>query len=1048
MSLDRFIVNYPIRSDNNFGAKMGAKKEFRELLENPNADNPDDPFFRNYQMLIGRWWSPFTNNKIGCIRWDPGVGKTRGGLIFSQFWRKYSSHKKTLVLATSTIITRALEEEVARYNKFDVELDTKKYTQGPRGDGKIKARAKRVKKHGFVKNTVTKLMNEQKRMVGLIALKGSKKKTDEDDIKIKETNLTNQEREQRLEQMRKRIRSTYKDYIIIVDEAHLYRATRFAKQGYNDLLFFIDSIRDICPILFLTATPIVDTWKDLFSLIGLMLDPKSRQEMEEQISQIDAKNLLDVSEIEINNLIGKYAYGLFSDRDATGIVPHKINIPRDGYKNIKYQISSDDVTMDLRSDLYPVFMSDYQTRICMIKEGSDIVKKGKDILSDDTMSKLEEKGSFHNILRQHYDFTPPYIDGNPMSIEELIVERDKKFYPSSNAILIRKDISATKQSMESDMIFHVYMNDNIIDTTRGMGKYSAKYAELYRLLMYQPELQNIPGYVHTLWVEYGTKPIAAMLNEMGWEQYTGTESVSSTNPNRFAVIHGSVKEVQITKILEAFSSEKNRDGSILRLIIGSKKTGISISLPTAQFFIEMSSDYNENSNIQAEGRVFRTNSLNWIPNPKDRKVYTANMVSLPSIPSEFEEEREQYIKDVMEHGFIENKSYLNIKSNEENVEREYSISPLTLEINMYYLSSKKSDMSKIAMKKIKEVSIESIILSNMDTPIDTSTCHLLYSSVEKAITKSKISKSISDNWFYQMNPQNMLDMRAVSELISDHSLTMTKYGLPRPIQSYGSVITAYFGNPLKSQDQFSLIYDRNFFVLKENKVYSKRSIDTAIDLLLSAPNDEFDFNRFMCREHLLDNKIIALEVALATPQKLISVSKIKVFNAKRKLLLSLFQDFWQTFSKNTMVHILWYGIKDNSHLTKIGINATPRLKTRQLLYENNVAESNWKYIDTIQKETLYLSVMSKNLLDKENEIIKNSEKYGYYIHFSIFDSEMKLKKIVTKDKRKVSSYAVGSPEVKEITEKILGKKIDNIELEDLRRELYYKGKELGIMMIR
>jgi hypothetical protein len=82
------------------------------------------------------------------------------------------------------------------------------------------------------------------------------------------------------------IRLHYKDYNFIFDEVHTLRRTSEDKSRYRDTITLIDAVRDICPVLLLTATPIVDKWKDIFSIVGMMYPPDVREELYRQIDPI------------------------------------------------------------------------------------------------------------------------------------------------------------------------------------------------------------------------------------------------------------------------------------------------------------------------------------------------------------------------------------------------------------------------------------------------------------------------------------------------------------------------------------------------------------------------------------------------------------------------------------------------------------------------------------------------------------------------------------------------------------------------------------------
>lgn len=1118
-SLHKFIVHYPPSDDPNYIQEMGTKLEFRELLllKDPSGENEDDPFFYNYQALVSRWWAPWTNNRIGLLRWDPGSGKTRGALAFALTWMRHSHHKKVIFISNSDIVLRSIEDEVVKYNNFDIELERGVYKQGRRAHGKTIRKSRYVKKQGFERYNISSFMNKVRSRYQEEADKGVY------------TNIMDY------------IRDAFHDYVVIVDEVHGLRGVTKDKQQYNDIITFLDSVRESCPILLMTATPIVNTWKDIFSILGMLHGPDVRKEMQDQIRGIRTYTN-DPREIElIDQLVFKYSKGLVSDRRSTGVVPTKVALPGpynfDAGSQIKFSIvnypdTDEEERIDLEENIFPLFMSSYQTEYTSRIEGKEGLKdkeisdQAYSILGkltaasaavDDTIVtknvsvNLAMNNSLYLNLRIAYDFAPPFEitdEGTAVSIKvnELVYMdmNTRHYYPSNSATIKTVDgidenvfliswVRPTDEQLEtwnkalqgyytSKNIKngHLFTSDNVLfpDLDTGLGKYSIKYAMLVWMLRYHPVLQDLPGYIHTLWVETGTKLIAAALNTNGWEQYVGNEPIDQPTYTtdgdlipRFAIIDGNTKPTHITRIIETFNSAKNREGKILRVVLGSRKSGISISLTNGRFFIELSPDFNKATRIQSEGRVFRADSLLWMKQlGMPREVFTADILTLPSIPIETEEDIEihnEYIGSIR-NGFLINQSFLQIASTDGDQVRVFDINPVTIEARMYQLSEIKYSMGKRASKALRRGSIENIVKFHRNRPVNTITHALLYGASYRKEIKDSILDTITHQWIYPLDREDMYVMKTASDMISHHTMANTRYGMPRPVQSFSGIITAsrdaqiggITGTP-SSQGQLSLIYERNFFLVGEQKGYPVNAIRSTISLLMKSPLDRYDFYRFLADMNLSDSKVIALELALVMPIKLLKPDELSEFNKRRDLILSLFEHFWDAFGGGRVVHILWYAIKNNSYLSKLGINNVPSLKTRILTYDistnasySGSTENRWRYIENTEREAIYLSRMAMEILRREEAIIKRSMSYGYYLHLSLYDGELRLREINIEDKRKSKTFVVDINNIPTVIASILGISTDQLSQKylgkeyQLKRDIFFRGEQLKIIIIR
>lgn len=1118
--LHQFIVHYPTVDDPNYIQEMGTKLEYRELLllKDASGTYDDDPFFYNYQALVGRWWAPWTNNRVGLLRWDPGSGKTRGALAFALAWMRHSHHKKAIFISNSDIVLRAIEDEVVKYNNYDIELDKGTYKQGRRGHGKTIRKSRYVKKQGFDRVNISSFMNKVRgRYEELV---------DESDRRGTST----------FDTLEAYIRHEFRDYVIIVDEVHGLRDATKEKKQYNDIIAFLDATREVCPILLMTATPIVNTWRDIFSILGMMHPPHIRREIEESIQGISTYTKSDEDMNLIDELVFKYSRGLVSDRRSTGVVPEKVPLPgpysyadgkQIGFSIINYTDGEEDEPLHLEENIYPMFMSAYQTEYTSRLEGKeglkdgDIVSNASSILNDlssvpddedhkagrsTRASRTVNLTSSNNLyldLRKAYDFATPFeidIDGNavPIVMTDLVeVDTSTRQYRPTNHAIIKLVDGSTESIFDIvwleptyDQIriwndtLESYYDANAIDRSKrilfdwnnvrfpsletGLGKYSVKYAMLIWMLKYHPCLQDIPGYIHTLWVEMGTKLIAASLASNGWEQYVGNDTIDRASVDnegniipRFAIIDGNTKPTHITRIIEAFNSPNNRNGSVLRVVLGSRKSGVSISLTNGRFFMELSPDFNKATRIQSEGRVFRADSLAWMRElGMKREVFTADILALPSMDhiSDSDDIIEDYMNDI-QNGMLCNKAYVSLDADTVR----YNINPVTIEARMYQLSEIKYRMGERASDALRRASIETIISFTRDEPTDTSTHALLYGHNRRRDIREDILEGISTQWLYPTDPTDMYTMRTIADMVSTHTLAKTRYGMSRPVQSFSNVVTACRDVQISasSMANLSLVYERNFFLVEEVKTYSESAIRNTVQLVMSAPTTRFEFYRYFSDTNIGDSKAIALEMALVMPTGVMDENQLSMFNERRPLILSLFDNFWSVFGDSRIVHVLWYGTKNNSYLSKLGINHTPTLKTRMISYCPSIdpslsgcTDARWRYIESIERESIYLSSLSRQIALLEENVRSKASSYGYYVHLSVYDGELRLREIYKDDKRRSKTFIVSLDLIPDVVSSIMDTPIDVLrnrygsDTNEFKRDFFHRAEDIGILIIR
>ena len=649
----------------------------------------------------------------------------------------------------------------------------------------------------------------------------------------------------------------------------------------------------------------------------------------------------------------------------------------------------------------------------MIDEGDEYILLDDLItfvsIDGEVVPDLDQIDQIKTILANYGALNREYIeDSIVIDSPDKLVRYDpvgRKFVPTDLAI---RNVT-TSRGVESENIFKIYYEDDGISMRMdiGLAKYSIKYATIIDLVKRNPQLSTSMGYFHTIWVKWGTKLISAALISNGWDQYDNiTDPQTLDNSPRFAVIHsfGQTDHSSATSnILELASSVNNRNGEKLQIIVGSKKSAVSLSFTNAKFFFELSPDFNKSTGIQSRGRVLRANSLSWLKGA-DRFVYVMDVLAMPKPKCP------DLIED-LQNRLIINKTY--------DCDDE-QINPFTIEVAMYLTAQRKYHVNEQLMTRLREISIETIIKSpdTQDMIYDIHNYELLYSDRKIMEREATIRDYISSSWNFPYSSK-MIDLFAIANLISSYTMIPNRYGKICPITAMEDGISLHSN----SKDHTSIIYDIIFFI--DEPYVNLSLIQDTIKVVLLLPNDETVFKVKMCK---IDNrlKICALELAIASIKVRSSVYNIP--SPKREWILDLFNLFWSYDPKTSQLyHILWYSVIGSSHLKKTGTfnlknivseceheTRTLRADMKKFNKEEEI-NSRWTSVSSLDQEKFYLTYLGTYISVMEDNRIQAAKELGsnYYFYLSLQDGELRMRDYGVSsigrltDKRTIRSYVVG-----------------------------------------
>jgi len=139
-------------------------------------------------------------------------------------------------------------------------------------------------------------------------------------------------------------------------------------------------------------------------------------------------------------------------------------------------------------------------------------------------------------------------------------------------------------------------------------EYGAKYADTIQNILDEPQIMR---YVYISWVRMGVVIFGILLELQGFRYYNAMTplTVDSRPMKRYAIITERTTKKQLTNILHAANMIENKYGDYLKVVIGSPKSSIGISLINARQVDIMQADWHRGGTSQVISRIIRNNSL-------------------------------------------------------------------------------------------------------------------------------------------------------------------------------------------------------------------------------------------------------------------------------------------------------------------------------------------------------------------------------------------------------------------------------------------------------
>jgi len=573
-----FLPSYPDIDDPKLSYEILRRKEFYDLQLGHTEDIPtttDTPLLT--QKIESRAFNPHTPYPGEIIFAEPGTGKTcTTEFIINTFLE--SPYFRALIISPGDVLLKNFAKDISKKcatSKFTVKFEGS-ILEKKRGSALSKCE-KNLDKKACINDLLK--AGEEKASTKKVVKTYDMKTFSEIFVAIR--NMKDED-----------IKALYSHRIIFIDEAHLLRNEENAKEKYYDDLVRLVEVAEGIRLFSLTGTPIWDKTEDLASLVNLYLEEKDRLKTGAAFNKtyITKDNKINESAIPA---LRKAFHGRISFLRSLSSSARKdfMGVTSPWMKHMA---------------IFPVAMSGFQNKITELLETEE--KK----LDTGLKSKSREASNFvgpdYKIVKGKVE----YITEN----EVVVPLYGSEFY--EKAITFNKDLKS-----------YVYTSPEYLGIiSDNLSEYSTK---LSFIADYSDENPNEVMWIYNKSVKTGSGVIndALILSALKkgkkprflWAK-TIDELKRPSEVPKFIVISsefGTFNNPEIiTKALEIVSSPENKYGKLCKMVFGTKKSVLGLTIKNARCAIIKYPHWNTSEIDQALARTARVGSAANFEDEKER----------------------------------------------------------------------------------------------------------------------------------------------------------------------------------------------------------------------------------------------------------------------------------------------------------------------------------------------------------------------------------------------------------------------------------------------
>ena len=592
-------MSYPDRTNPDFNKKLISKREFYENRLNSNApifENPTGNSLEPHQKFLRNYMSINTQYDSLLIFHEMGVGKTCAAISICETFKG----KKFILVKNDSIATNFKNELKSKFCTGD------KYINDAERDEWRSLRGKNEKKN-FNAMLSSRIRNEGYSFMTYSMLVSNAKK-----MNLKDPAVT----------IPKKSELNLNDTLIVVDECH----NLFGNDAYTTLRRILDRSYNY-KIVLLSATPVFDNLTELPELLNLLDKsnhlPVRKTLLSSQPNFLEKKLPFGSSRNTSKTSVQEDA--VFSLTDYGKEMTLKAIHGRISY--LKSNPSSFPKRIEMGKPISPnkgsivvvdCPMSDYQFSVYLKAEERDrnppkdekrsvALKHSSDAATIAYPGEVYGKRGFQAVIRSGSDKGPTTTkkSGGGAGLAAKLGLGTSIKASSGEVVQIKKGKNAR----------NLYLKDEFKDIFSGsnLKNFSSKIFKIVE------NIKNNKGtcFVYSQFVtDAGISAVAAALVANGFEEYTGS---TFERENRFAILDGNTDVKEREVIRQLFSSPENKDGKIIKVIMGTAVISEGITFKNVRNVHLLEPSWNMSRMEQIIGRAVRNKSHDDLP-PSERKV--------------------------------------------------------------------------------------------------------------------------------------------------------------------------------------------------------------------------------------------------------------------------------------------------------------------------------------------------------------------------------------------------------------------------------------------
>lgn len=611
---------YPIFEDKEFNLKIHAKKEFRDYqntdVKDINFDKKFDDIcnsdfeLTNHQYFVKNYLSSNTPYNSLLLYHGLGTGKTCSAISICEEIRKIykrTAYNKRIMIIASPNVQNNFKTQLFDSSKLKKENDVWKLNNTCVGNiilDEIFPKQNNNLSKNIIINSVERFINKHYVFMGYIEF----------------ANYIN-----KLQDKKKSLHKEFNNRLLVIDEIHNMKTTCEKSNTLcaANLRLLVDNVK-FMKLVFLTATPMFNSYSEIFELLNLMRSNDNLPRINENdILDKEGNFIVDDNtgeETGLQNFI-EYTRGYVSF--VRGENPYsfpfriwpKLHSPNESSTNMKsYPMYSPDKQLIPEND--KIKYLDLYTNSLM---RNTFQFKAYQLLKTKYDSQDIATPHIINSMNQTLNFAyPDYIDTNEFNKHNSLYGKDgllrlmnynetKILSTNTNNESSRKVQYSYKQSTLTDY-------GKIFDHTI-IGEYSHKLKNIADNIT----KSNGIVLIYSQFIEGGLIPTALMLEELGMNRYDGDNLLQTTNKNtklsnKYVIISGDKRfSPNNNHAVSTCSQTNNIDGSVIKVILISKAGSEGIDFKFIRQVHILDPWYNLNRNEQIVGRAIRMCSHKGIP---------------------------------------------------------------------------------------------------------------------------------------------------------------------------------------------------------------------------------------------------------------------------------------------------------------------------------------------------------------------------------------------------------------------------------------------------